>query len=309
MCASLHWLNKSQIFDGWSLAGSICEGRLTSYLRMRHQKYPSTQQVQRHACVIALQVQDVAPVLSTTVPLDPDGAAMLPEWQSHASADGHDGSSPSASDAQQQDAGAQGASATATCGDAPLAFVSKQLRHLVGLSGGASSAWPPSLAVVELEHGRSRFCSQAGVAPGVNDPAATAATPGDATSNAASSSSGQGGAGGAGMAPPPKQVDPPNGMPGAAPEGRSAHLPPSGGSKTLTRAMILANAPPGCNLGTLPRLDLGLEGLGSVQGLDVICPALQSLTLNANHLTSLVGVQGLTQLQVRLERSTLKKMT
>nr|BBC28479.1 Toll-like receptor, homolog of Volvox carteri MTF1458/MTM0638 [Eudorina sp. NIES-3984] len=74
----------------------------------------------------------------------------------------------------------------------------------------------------------------------------------------------------------------------------------------LTQAVILRNLPEatlsrhGTGASCLPRLfrlDLGLERLSSLQGLDVICPRLRTLSADANRLSSLDGVAGLSGLQ------------
>ncbi|GFR43183.1 hypothetical protein Agub_g4233 [Astrephomene gubernaculifera] len=103
------------------------------------------------------------------------------------------------------------------------------------------------------------------------------------------------------------------------PPPRSAPVP-CGPAVPLTRAVILRNAPlpappsaataassssscgpaatpVGPCLERLTRLDLGLERLGSLAGLDVLCPSLRCLTAPANQLSSLEGLSGLTRLR------------
>ncbi|GLI62877.1 hypothetical protein VaNZ11_005631 [Volvox africanus] len=74
----------------------------------------------------------------------------------------------------------------------------------------------------------------------------------------------------------------------------------------LTESIILRNVPWMASQGTaigmacLPplfRLDLGLERLTSLQGLDSLCPSLRSLSADANQLSSLEGLEGLLKLQ------------
>nr|BCL66261.1 hypothetical protein [Volvox reticuliferus] len=76
--------------------------------------------------------------------------------------------------------------------------------------------------------------------------------------------------------------------------------------KSLTEIIILRNVPGITSqvnaIGTacLPplfRLDLGLERLTSLHGLDCLCPSLRSLSADANQLSSLDGLNGLVKLQ------------
>lgn len=228
-----------------------------------------------HAAV--WQVSDVSPVLSAAIPRDADGQPLLPAWP----AAGPLGATPGAPlGARTAGAGVsepeQGAAAPA-CGDAPLLAALPQLRCLAERAASSSIddlAWPPPLAIAALEAGRARFVSLS------STPAST--SPSSASSFASSKQPVPAAAAAAAPAPLPR--------PGAA---------PAGAGKALTRAMVAANAG-AANLATLQRLDLGLEGLGSVAGLDALCPALRCVTLNANQLTSLAGLAGLAQLQVRL---------
>lgn len=90
----------------------------------------------------------------------------------------------------------------------------------------------------------------------------------------------------------------------------------SGPSGPLTRAIILRNAPAAAasaatpqpsngtvsvasasTLSSVQRLDLGLERLHSLAGLDVLCPELRYLSANVNQLSTLEGLSGLSALR------------
>lgn len=74
----------------------------------------------------------------------------------------------------------------------------------------------------------------------------------------------------------------------------------------LTRALLLRSVPGATplSLASLAKLDVSLEQLSGLSGLDVACPSLQCLHANVNQLADLRGIEGLSRLQVRLHKST-----
>nr|BCL66107.1 hypothetical protein [Volvox africanus] len=78
------------------------------------------------------------------------------------------------------------------------------------------------------------------------------------------------------------------------------------GLKFLTEVVNLRNVPeavsrcPAVSMAYMPhlfRLDISLERLSSLEGLDMLCPSLQSLSADANLVSSLEGLVGLSGLQ------------
>nr|BCL66191.1 hypothetical protein [Volvox reticuliferus] len=79
-----------------------------------------------------------------------------------------------------------------------------------------------------------------------------------------------------------------------------------GGIKSLTEVIILRNVPgaasgcPAAATAYMPllfRLDIRLECLTSLEGLDLLCPSLRLLSVDANLVSSLDGLKGLSGLQ------------